>query len=260
MISKSNNQIVGMIPAAGKGNRLAPFPCPKELFPIGYQDYMVSGNLQKRPKVISQYLIENIIAGGAKRLFLILGEGKYDIMKYYSDGSRFGVDIAYLFQEQLFGMPYAINLAKNWISKDTVIFGMPDTIIEPKNTFKRLLEFHQTNECELTLGLFPTNNPSKFGMVETDGKNNVTYIVDKPKETKLKYMWGCACWSPAFTELINDYIITNPYAGKEIVLGDIFHYAIKSKMVVKSLKFDDGRYFDIGTSDELDSALRKFHL
>jgi hypothetical protein len=29
--------ILGIIPAAGMGNRLAPFPCSKELFPVGYQ-------------------------------------------------------------------------------------------------------------------------------------------------------------------------------------------------------------------------------
>ena len=254
------NRIVGIIPAAGKGNRLAPFPCPKELFPIGYQNYMVDGSIQKRPKVISQYLIENIIDAGARRLFIILGDGKYDIMKYYSDGNRFGADIAYLFQEKLFGMPYAINLAKNWISQDTVIFGMPDTIIEPKDVFKRLLEFHQRNECDLTLGLFPTSNPSKFGMVEADNQNNVTYIVDKPQETKLKYMWGCACWSPSFTDLIDECIMNSPYSGKEFVLGDIFHRAIELNMTVKSIKFDDGQYIDIGTTDELDSALRMFHL
>jgi glucose-1-phosphate thymidylyltransferase len=260
MKSELETQIIGIIPAAGKGNRLAPFPCPKELFPIGYQDYLEKGILQKRPKVISQYLIENIIGAGTKRLFIILGEDKYDIMRYYGDGNRFGVDIAYLFQDKLYGMPYAINLARSWVSTETVIFGMPDTIIEPKDAFQKLLRFHQGEKCDLTLGLFPTENPSKFGMVELDGQNNVTYIVDKPKETKLKFMWGCACWSPSFQDLIGKYIYSHPYSGKEIVLGDIFQEAIESKMTVKALKFKDGQYIDIGTTTELDSALRKFHL
>ena len=97
MTLSENNEIVGIIPAAGKGNRLFPFPCPKELFPVGYQDFEVNGQLQKRPKVIGQFLIENIIRAGAKKIFIILGESKHDIMSYYSDGSRFGVEIAYLF-------------------------------------------------------------------------------------------------------------------------------------------------------------------
>ena len=71
-----SDKIVGIVPAAGKGSRLAPFPCPKELFPVGYQDFEVNGVHQKRPKVVSQYLIENIIDAGAGRILFIVGDGK----------------------------------------------------------------------------------------------------------------------------------------------------------------------------------------
>jgi glucose-1-phosphate thymidylyltransferase len=260
MKANHNQEVVGIIPAAGKGSRLSPFPFPKELFPVGYQDYKVNGQFQKRPKVVSQYLIENIIHAGARKLFIILGENKHDIMKYYGDGSRFGVDIAYLFQEKLNGMPYAIDLVKNWSQNNTMIFGMPDTIIEPANAFQRLLTFHQELDSDLTLGLFITDYPSKFGMVEFDDQNNITYIIDKPEETALKYMWGGACWSPAFTELLNAYLENQPFSDNEILLGDVFSNAIENNLKVKGLRFDDGQYIDIGTADELDGALKKFHL
>lgn len=252
--------IVGLIPAAGKGSRLYPYPCPKELFPIGYQDIRVGERIQKRPKVISQYIIENIVRAGACRILMILGEDKGDIMKYYGDGSRFGVDIAYLFQEKLCGMPHALNIARSWVAHSTVIFGMPDTILEPADAFQQLLAFHHREKNELTLGLFPTKNSSKFGMVKTDSHGNVTYIVDKPAKSDLTYMWGCACWSPAFTNLLSEYLRTNPYDGKEIVLGDIFQRAVELRMNVKALSFDHGKYIDIGTAEELDTALKQFHL
>ena len=178
--------IVGIIPAAGKGSRLAPFPCPKELFPVGYQDFEVNGVIQRRPKVVSQYLIENIIAAGAEKLLIIVSEGKGDLMKYYADGKKFNADISYLYQEEQRGMPGAIDLAKNWIPGSTVIFGMPDTIIEPNNVFDRLLKFHEKEKADLTLGLFPTTTPSKFGMVELDDNANVTDTIDKPKTSDLK--------------------------------------------------------------------------
>ncbi len=38
-------------------------------------------------------------------------------MRYYGDGSRFQVDTAYLYQEKLHGMPFAINLARSWIGE-----------------------------------------------------------------------------------------------------------------------------------------------
>lgn len=256
----SMNTIVGIVPAAGKGTRLYPFPCPKELFPIGYQDYEIQGRIQKRPKVISQYLIENIIRAGAKKIFIILGEDKYSIMQYYGDGHNFNSEIAYLYQEKIYGMPYAINLAKNWIDQNTVIFGMPDTIIEPKDIFVRLLQYHNDQEADLTLGLFETMNPSKFGMVEINSNNSVITTVDKPHNSNLKYMWGCACWSSSFTLLVDDYLRQNPYNGKELVLGDIFNKAINCGMKVNGLPIKDGLYIDLGTADEIDSALKRFHL
>ncbi len=254
-------KLFGLIPAGGKGSRLAPFPCPKELFPIGYQDYEVNGKVQRRPKVVSQYLIENILRAGAQRLSIIVSEGKGDIMKYYGDGHRFGTNITYLYQEEPRGMPEALMLANGWCDDaDTIIFGMPDTIIEPDNAFVDLLAYHQQSNADLTLGLFKTDLPQKFGMVAIDDDNNVLYTIDKPKESDLTLMWGCACWNRSFNDLIREHIHANENNSRENVLGDVFNLALERKMNVKGLEIKGGQYIDIGTSDELDAALKKFHL
>ncbi len=252
--------IAGLIPAAGKGTRLAPFPCPKELFPIGYQDYKIDGSIQRRPKVVSQYLIENIIEAGAKKMLIIVSEGKGDIMKYYGDGSKFNTDIAYLYQEDLNGMPNALNLGANWIGDSTVLFGMPDTIIEPHDLFQSMLAYHYESKADLTLGLFATTDPSKFGMVSMDDYNNILYTIDKPLSSDLTHMWGCAIWDARFTKLLTEFTESRNGNTKENVLGDVFNLAIERKMTVKGYISTSGKYMDIGTSDELDSALKKFHL
>lgn len=254
------SRITAIVPAAGRGSRLLPFPCPKELFPVGYQDYLVGGRIERRPKVVSQYLIDNLIAAGAENVFVILGADKWDIMRYYGDGTRFGARFAYLYQEQLTGMPGAIDLARPWVGDDTVLFGMPDTIIEPKNCFTKLLAHHRTNESDLTLALFPTDNPTKFGMVDVADDGKVRLTIDKPVNTNLRLMWGAACWSPGFTALLGRFLGEKPYEGKEIVLGDAFNQAIKSGLLVCSYTFETGQYIDIGTANELDLALKQFHL
>lgn len=259
-VNELSNSVVSLIPAAGKGSRLAPFPCPKELFPVGYQDVEIDGQVQKRPKVVSQYLIENLVQAGTEKIFIILGDGKADIMNYYGDGTRFGADIAYLFQEKLVGMPSALALAEPWVGNATVLFGMPDTIIEPKDVFQKLLKQHEQSSADLTLGLFPTDTPEKFGMVECDQAGNVLSTVDKPKNSSLALMWGCACWSSRFTQLLSDYVTSMASAGKEAVLGDVFNRALESKYIVRGCVFEDGQYIDIGTTDELDLALKQFHL
>lgn len=254
------SDIVGLIPAAGKGTRLAPFPCPKELFPVGYQDYEVKGNIERRPKVVSQYLFEEMLAAGAERIFIIVGEDKHDILRYYGDGHRFGAQVCYLYQEELRGMPFALDLAYPWLRGETVVFGMPDTIVEPKDAFAQMLHRHWATGADLTLGLFATEAPWKLCPVETDDQGRVTYLVDKPRQTHLRNTWGICCWGERFTELMHQYLLEAPYAGKEIVLADVFNEALRQGWNVQGLHFTDGQYLDIGTAEELDTALRKFHL
>jgi glucose-1-phosphate thymidylyltransferase len=253
-------RITGVVPAAGRGTRLWPYPCPKELFPIGYEEYNINGMIQKRPKVISHYLIERMVAAGAYRIIFILGENKQDVMRYYGDGRRFNAEIVYRYQEEPKGMPYALDLARNLAAGDVVIFGMPDVIFDPKDAFAQLLDRHFADQNDLTLGLFPTTTPQKFGMVELDAEGHVTSVIDKPQRTTLKYLWGLAVWSDAFANELSKFIDMNRASEQEIVLGDAFGLAINDGLKVKGTIFQTGRYIDIGTPEGLDEAIRTFSI
>lgn len=63
-------EVIGLIPAAGLGSRLAPLPCSKEIYPIGYK----SEHLGKRlyPKVVCQYLLKKMSSAGISRAYIIL--------------------------------------------------------------------------------------------------------------------------------------------------------------------------------------------
>ena len=54
------NDFVAVIPAAGRGTRISPSPCSKEIYPVGWQTI----NGKKKPKVISQYLLESLRSAG----------------------------------------------------------------------------------------------------------------------------------------------------------------------------------------------------
>lgn len=259
MAYRAPRKIIGIIPAAGIGRRLFPYPNAKELFPIGYQEIEIDGRVEKRPKVISQYLVESMIAGGARQLYFVLGYGKHDIMGYYGSGLAFGADIAYLFQEELHGMPFAIDLVAPWLRGDeTIIMGMPDTVVEPANVFRRLVDFHWTEKSDLTLGLFRTSNPSKFGMVAFDPQYNITAHEDKPIHTQLQWLWGIACWGRRFADLMHSTLSNLKHQDREVVLGDIFNAALAQGLCVKGLPFEDGRYVDIGTYEDLKLALEYY--
>lgn len=252
--------LIGLIPAAGKGTRIAPLPGSKELFPVGFADGLVDGQPRRYPKVVSQFLVENMVQAGARRIFFILSEGKWDLLKYFGDGRRLGAHIAYLMVEQMVGMPYTLNMAYPWIQGATVVFGMPDTIFTPPDTFSRLLERQRQTDADLTLGLYQTGQPWRFGMVDFEPDGRVVGCVDKPAQTGLRYLWGNACWGPRFTEFLNQGL-TQRLAGaappRELVLGDFFHAAAEAGLLVQSVRFDDGQYVDIGSPAELEQTIRR---
>lgn len=251
------HELVGLVPAAGLATRISPLPGSKELFPIGFREVQTDRHVLLRPQVVSQYLIDSMFRAGARKVWLVLGKGKWDIMQYYGDGSDFGGSIAYLVMDRLWGMPYTLDQASPWLDNNTVLFGMPDTIFAPRDAFTHLLAKHRATRADVTLGIFPTDRPHKLCPVEIDDAGTVLDMTDKPSQPRAFNTWGCACWSPSFTDFMHDYLPSS-HSGAEIVLASVFRAAIQGGLVVKGVSFPEGEYLDIGTPEDLVAAVHRF--
>ncbi len=250
-------RVVGLVPAAGQAKRIAPLPGSKELLPVGFHRVVVNGQVRVHPKVVSHYLLEAMARAGARNVYMVISKEKTDLMRYYGDGADLGISIAYLIIGHMGGMPYTLNQARPWLSDETVIFGMPDTIFSPPDAFAHLLARHAETRADLTLGLFPTEKHQRFGMVAVDTEDRVVRVVDKPAQTDLKFMWGIACWSPRFTQFMGEFL-PNPSSGeREVVLGDIFQAAADAHYDVRAVRFVDGDYVDVGTPEDLALAIQR---
>jgi glucose-1-phosphate thymidylyltransferase len=263
LVSKQSfvQRLIGIIPAAGKGTHVAPLPGSKELFPVGFGEIEMEGEKRHYPKVVSQYLVDQMVIAGAEQIYMVISEGKWDILRYYGSGKRFGAHIVYLMVEEMIGMPYTINTAFPLVKDATVLFGMPDTIFRPGNAFSLLLDQHKRHSADLTLGLFATDQPWRFGMVGYDDEYRLATCTDKPAQTHLNFMWGNACWGPAFSELLNNGIQAALAGGpnkREIVLGDYFQEAAEIGLNVRVYPFEQGEYVDIGSPKDLVRAVRQF--
>jgi glucose-1-phosphate thymidylyltransferase len=250
-------KIIGLIPAAGQAKRLSPLPCSKEIFPIGGFINEIDGAQKFQPKPIAQYLIDQMTAAGARNILMVINRDKCDILRYFGSGANLQANIAYLVQEKSKGMPDALNLAREWTEEAIVLFGMPDTIFTPGDAFQQLLRQHLSTQADLTLGLFPTLHPEKFGMVAFDPELHLVYTVDKPEKTDLEFMWGMACWQPKFTQYINEYLTHTP-ATHEIVLSEVMQSAIVAGMDIRVFPFKEGQYIDIGSPEELEQTIYRF--
>lgn len=236
--------IIGLIPAAGKGLRLR-LPYPKELYPI------IRDN---RYKPVSQYVVENLISSGVNHIVFVVNETKHQLIGYFGDGHRFGCNFSYVVQESNDdvaastspGLAYALDASYHLIRGKTVCFGMADTVMQPSEIFVRAIKVARPDD-DVVLVLFKTGRPEQFGMVRMDRDQRVIEIVDKPKTTDLELMWGCILWRPAFTEHLHSCVTKDGITDFAQVMND----AIKKGMRFQGFYLPDGIYSDLGTYEEI---------
>lgn len=243
-------ELIGIIPAAGQATRLPSLPFSKELLPIGYSISDSDGATDYQINYVIDYLLKQLKLAQVKRIYIIISKEKYDILRYLGNGNKFGLNFSFIIQEEKRGMPDAINLVYPWINHSTTLFGMPDTYFFPENSFSLLLSHFYTTKADVSLGLFPTNQPQKYGMVCLDENNNLLYTVDKPESTELKYMWGIACWNTEFSKFMNEFLRTKT-VPVEVVLSEVFQAAKEAGLRVNGFPFLSGGYVDIGTPKDL---------
>jgi glucose-1-phosphate thymidylyltransferase len=244
-------EIIGLIPAAGKGIRLG-LPYPKELYPIIQEN---------RYKPISQFVLDNLVNAGLRHIVLVINETKHQLIGYFGNGQRFGCHISYVVQEHIKvegkstspGLAHALDSAYHLVSGKTVFFGMADTIMRPNNVFSYAFN-HATPDDDVILVLFDTTRPEKFGMVQTKLDGRVVAVVDKPKETDLTHMWGCIIWRPRFTEYLHEKVNQKGISDFARIMND----AIQEGYQFRGVHIAEGTYIDLGTYDEILEMDRRF--
>lgn len=254
LVRVSTKGLIGVIPAAGAGARLFPYNGGKEVLPVGAQYITVNGKKEERPKIVSQYVIEAMAEAGIEHIIIVTRPTKHALMGLHLDGNQYGVHISYIVQHPV-SMAHSIDLAYDWVKSSTVVMGMPDTIVAPGSCIKQLIEQHRKSSSDLSLGLFPTDKPYKFGMVKTDADANISYHKDKPAHTDAKTMWGIAVWEPSFTKLLHEQTQKAPASDKEMALGDVFDAMIQQGKTCKAFPIVGGAYYDIGTYDDYRKAV-----
>ncbi|BBO77670.1 nucleotidyltransferase [Desulfosarcina widdelii] len=262
------NELIGLLPAAGKASRIQPLPCSKELLPVGLQALGTGqGEDALRPKAISQYLLESMVRAGAGKAFIVINREKWDIPAYFGPGRLTGADLAYVVTDCPYGAPFSLRQAFPFVRDATVLFGFPDIRFTPVNAFSRLLEKQSASGADLVMGLYRASDPSKMDMVRLDRNGGIQGIDIKPAATTLTFTWIIAVWSPTFTRFMQralddaEPLVAEEYNAvpkgrrREYYVGNVIQTALDSGLNVASVIFDEGRYIDIGTPESLVAAM-----
>ena len=154
--------MIGVILAAGEGNRLRPFTedMPKVMLPVGN-------------KPIVEYLIESLRRCGIREIVLVVGYKKERIMEYFGDGKGWNVNIKYVFQDKQIGTGHALLQAEKHVEEEEFLVLPGDNIIDSES-LRLLIESEGPS-----IMVEKSDSPSKYGVVDVDGEI-VRKILEKP--------------------------------------------------------------------------------
>ncbi|MEM2688168.1 MAG: nucleotidyltransferase family protein [Thermoproteota archaeon] len=189
-----------VILAAGRGTRMRPHSnaVNKEMCLIGYHP-------------IIEYSVRGLASAGLKRVFVVLGERKSQIMEYLRDGSDLGIRIAYLFQDMKHGegTAKAVEAAEGWISGDfMVIYG--DSFFHPTDFFKEIVQLHVAKKPHATMGVYLMSRYREFGLLKVES-GLVKDSLERPseaeaEEAKINGLYPVNSGPMIFNPTVFDYI------------------------------------------------------
>jgi len=231
--------VIGIIPAAGAGQRIQPLGCSKELLPVGSRS--IAG--VERPKAISEYLVERMIAAGATQICMVISPEKTDIVRYYAERS-YAAEIFYVVQQRPQGLCDALFRAEPFARfHQQVLVGLPDTVWFPENAYRGAID---RRSAEVNLVLFPVTNPSVFDAVVCDQQNFVTQVEVKAPTPHSHWIWGAiAASGQAFQEL---KLLWESRHRRDEYIGTLLNAYLAAGNAVRGHHVGE-TYIDVGTME-----------
>lgn len=160
-----------LILAGGKGTRLRPLTVytPKPIVPVLNKPFLL-------------YQIELLRRAGIKDITLSLSYQPDKIEHLLGNGTEYGVNLRFITEPSPMGTGGAYKFAAEAIRETTVVFN-GDILTDLD--ISKIIEFHRTKNAEATIALFPVENPSAYGLVETETNDKVLRFREKPKPEEL---------------------------------------------------------------------------
>ena len=222
-----------VIMAGGEGSRLKPFTniLPKPLIPLN-------------DKTVIEKILDSFTDSGFYNFFLTVNfKGK--ILKAFFEELEPDYSIGFVEEKIPLGTVGSLRMLQEEL-KSTFLLTNCDVIIDLDHG--DLIDFHNKNNCEITLVASAKKLTIPYGACEIDKKGFLSKITEKPS---LDYLINAGLY------------VLEPSVLKEIPDGEFFHITdliekVKSKgKKVGVFPIEDGAWIDIGQWEEYRSALKR---
>ena len=158
--------------AGGKGTRLRPLTIhtPKPIVPIFNRPFLhYQLDLLKRVPEIDQVILS-------------LNYQPRRIEELFGDGSDTGLGIRYVVEPAPLGTAGAVRYAGESLRESVVVFN-GDVLTQVD--LGAVIALHRERKAKATIVLTPVENPTAYGLVETDDRGNIQRFLEKPKPDEI---------------------------------------------------------------------------
>jgi len=166
-----------VILVGGEATRLLPLTCniPKAMVPVLNIPFL---------EHVIRYLNEHQV----RDIILAQGHLQESIESYFGDGSQFGVKLSYTVEDTPLGTAGAVKNAEVYLDETFLVLN-GDIFTDLDIT--AMIGTHREKKAKATIALTPVDDPTSYGLIETNAESRVTRFLEKPS------------WSQVTTNMIN---------------------------------------------------------
>src|SRR5262245_14845090 len=158
--------------AGGKGTRLRPLTLhtPKPIVPIFNRPFLhYQLDLIKQVPEIDEVILS-------------LNYQPKRIEEVFGDGRDSGIKIRYVVEPTPLGTAGGVKYAAQGVTETLVVFN-GDVLTQVD--LAGIVALHRSRHARATIVLTPVENPSAYGLVETDSAGNILRFLEKPKADEI---------------------------------------------------------------------------
>ncbi len=221
----------GLILAAGFGTRMSPITdsLPKPLIPVL--------NIP-----VIEYNLHLLRHAGIKEIYINLHHHANLIEEHLGSGSRHGVRITYLREDEILGTGGAIGSLKGKVDETFVVINS-DTIFN--FPLEEMIDYHKLHNPMVTLGVVPASSDDPRSVVTVDN-NRVIRMLDKAFYSPLPegnvIFTGLHIIEPRLLEYIPSGIFLS-------ITDYVYSRMVEERQEIKAFKIT-GDWWDMGTPDD----------
>lgn len=228
-----------IIPAAGAGKRLFPhtFTKPKPMVYIAGKP--IIGHILDRMKDVEP-----------EEIIMVVGYKKEQIMSYVDKYYSGIFNIRYVDQKEQLGLGHSIHAAKEEIGNSDILIALGDMIF--KAGYSEFYRQHLNNgECAASIGVREVDDPTKYGIVELEGKY-IKRLEEKPANPKSNLGIAGVYFikeTPVLLSILEEMIKNGSRTRGEYQLTDALQEMVNRGCLLKT--FHVSSWYDCGHSESL---------